>query len=62
MLFCHEDRAGLYRRLGFIELPGEVRVQQPSGHATMTQRTMWIALHGDATWPSGKVTVHSLPW
>ena len=62
MLFCHEDRAGLYRRLGFVDLPGEILVEQPSGHATMTQRTMWLALHGDASWPPGKVIVHSLPF
>jgi predicted N-acetyltransferase YhbS len=62
VLFCHEDRAGLYRKLGFVELLGDVLVEQPGGHATMTQRTMWIALHRDASWPSGKVIVHSLPF
>lgn len=62
ILFCHDDRAGLYRRLGFVELLDDVLVEQPSGHATMTQRTMWIALHGGAEWPPGKVIVHSLPF
>ncbi len=62
ILFCHEDRAGLYRRLGFVELGGEVLVEQPSGHAAMTQRTMWIALHDDAKWPPGRVIVQSLPF
>jgi predicted N-acetyltransferase YhbS len=62
ILFCHEDRAGLYRLLGFVELVGDVRVEQPGGHATMTQRTMWIALHDGARWPSGKATIHSLPF
>jgi predicted N-acetyltransferase YhbS len=62
ILFCHEDRAGLYRKLGFEELHGDVLVEQPGGHATMTQRTMWIALHGDATWPAGKTIVQSLPF
>jgi predicted N-acetyltransferase YhbS len=62
ILFCHKDRAGLYRRLGFADVLSEVRVEQPSGHATMTQQTMWIALHDDARWPSGRVTVHSLPF
>ena len=62
ILFCHEDRAGLYRRLGFVELRDDVVVQQPAGHAPMTQRTMWIALHSAATWPHGEVIVHSLPF
>lgn len=62
ILFCHDDRAGLYRRLGFVEIGDNVRVQQPEGLATMTQRTMWIALHDKATWPSGEVIVHSLPF
>ena len=62
ILFCHEDRAGLYRRLGFVEMPGDVLVEQRSSYATMPQRTMWIALHDDATWPPGNVIVHSLPF
>jgi predicted N-acetyltransferase YhbS len=62
ILFCHEDRAGLYRRLGFVEVPDPVLVQQPGGPAPMPQRTMWIALDGAATWPRGEVMVHSLPF
>jgi GNAT superfamily N-acetyltransferase len=62
ILFCHEDRVGLYRKLGFLEVLSDVRVEQPSGFATMTQRTMWIAIRGDAPWPPGEVTVHSLPF
>jgi predicted N-acetyltransferase YhbS len=62
ILFCHEDRAGLYRKLGFVQLPENVRVKQPGGYAPMTQRTMWIALHGEERWPSGDVVVHSLPF
>ena len=62
ILFCHEDRAGLYRKLGFVEIPDDVWVQQPVGHAPMTQRTMWISLHGPSTWPPGEVIVRSLPF
>lgn len=62
ILFCHEDRAGLYRRLGFVEVHDDVLVQQPHGYAAMTQQTMWIALHGENKWPSGEVVVHSLPF
>jgi predicted N-acetyltransferase YhbS len=61
ILFCHEDRSGLYRKLGFAEVPDDVLVEQPIGHAPMTQRTMWISLHGPTTWPPGEVIVRSLP-
>jgi len=44
ILFCHEDRKGLYRRLGFEEVEPPVLVQQPDGYAEMTMRTMWRAL------------------
>ena len=62
ILFCHESRAGLYRKLGFVELAGDVRVQQPNGYEPMTQQAMWIALNEQGTWPSGEVIVHSLPF
>ena len=62
ILFCHEDRAGLYRKLGFAEVDDEVIVAQPDGYARMTQRTMWLGLHQDAIWPAGRVVVHSLPF
>jgi predicted N-acetyltransferase YhbS len=62
ILFCHEDRAGLYRRLRFVEVLDRVLVQQPGGPALMPQRTRWTALDGAARWPRGEVTVHSLPF
>jgi predicted N-acetyltransferase YhbS len=62
LLFCHEDRAGLYRRLGFAEFDLPVSVKQPGGFAVMPQRTMWRALQQDASWPPGPVVVHSLPF
>jgi predicted N-acetyltransferase YhbS len=62
ILFCHEDRAGLYRKLGFAEVASEVVVQQPNGYASMPQRTMWLALRERAPWPPGKLVVHSLPF
>jgi GNAT superfamily N-acetyltransferase len=39
LLFCFEDRAGLYRRLGFTEIADEVHVRQPSGYARMDEQT-----------------------
>lgn len=62
VLFCHEDRAGLYRRLGFAEVSDEVVVKQPGGYAHMTQLTMWRALHPGARWPPGPVVLHTLPF
>lgn len=62
MLFCHEDRAGLYRKLGFAEIGGEVLVQQPHGYAPIPQRAMWRALKEGAKWPPGDVVLHSLPF
>jgi predicted N-acetyltransferase YhbS len=62
ILFCHEDRKGLYRRLGFEEVEPPVLVQQPDGYAEMTMRTMWRALAEDVSWPDGRLTVHGLPF
>ncbi|HUA70023.1 MAG TPA: GNAT family N-acetyltransferase [Solirubrobacteraceae bacterium] len=62
ILFCHEDRTGLYRRLGFEELEPPVLVRQPQGYVEMPMRTMWRALAGDARWPDGRLTVDDLPF
>jgi predicted N-acetyltransferase YhbS len=62
ILFCHEDRSGLYRKLGFTEVRSDVLVVQPDGLAGMPQHTMWRALSPGATWPSGRLVVHSLPF
>lgn len=62
LLFCFEDRAGLYDKLGFADVPGRVRVRQPSGYAPMPDHTMWRALHPDAEWPRGDLTVRALPF
>jgi predicted N-acetyltransferase YhbS len=62
LLFCHDDRAGLYVRLGFADVASDVLVEQPGGHQSITGRTMWRALHPDAAWPAGEVTVLSLPF
>lgn len=62
LLFCHEDRAGLYRKLGFSLVDAEVVVWQSAGYASMSQQTMWRPLHGAREWPPGGVVVHSLPF
>jgi predicted N-acetyltransferase YhbS len=62
ILFCHADRAGLYRRLGFAEQEPPVRVQQRDGYAEMPMVTMWRALTPGAIWPRGQLTVQGLPF
>jgi predicted N-acetyltransferase YhbS len=62
ILFCHEDRAELYRRFGFQDVTSTVLVEHRGGHAEMPMRTMWRALRPDAGWPGGTVVVHSLPF
>ncbi|MBV8943768.1 MAG: GNAT family N-acetyltransferase [Solirubrobacterales bacterium] len=62
ILFCHRDRAGLYRKLGFAEIAAEVLVQQPGGYARMPHQTMRRRLRQKVEWPAGAVVVHSLPF
>jgi predicted N-acetyltransferase YhbS len=62
LLFCHDDRAGLYRKLDFADVSAEVVVEQPDGHARMPQQTMWRPLRPNAQWPAGRLVVHSLPF
>jgi predicted N-acetyltransferase YhbS len=62
MLFCHDDRAGLYHKVGFSRVDAEVVVRQSDGYAPMPQWTMWRPLHVKLRWPPGKVVVHSLPF
>lgn len=62
LLFCHDDRTGLYRKLGFAEVKSEVLVRQPAGYMPIPQRTMWRALRDGAQWPAGRVVVESLPF
>lgn len=62
MLFCHDDRAGLYRKLGFSPVGGEVVVRQAPGYVAMPQQTMWRALREKLEWPEGRVVVESLPF
>lgn len=62
LLFCHPDRMGLYRRLGFGEVSDEVRVHSSRGEVTMPMRTMWRALRPGATWPDGPVALQGRPF
>jgi predicted N-acetyltransferase YhbS len=62
LLFCHEDRAGLYRRLGFTVVAGEVLVDLPDGPVPIPEVTMWRALTESVSWPAGRVEVHGLPF
>jgi predicted GNAT family N-acyltransferase len=63
MLFCHESLAGMYKQLGFIDVPDPVRVDQADGEVLIDLRTMWRPLSPDApTWPTGEVRLHGLPF
>jgi predicted N-acetyltransferase YhbS len=63
ILFCREDRSGLYLKLGFARVADEVTVDQPGGRASMSRQwTMWRGLRPGAEWPAGPVTIHSLPF
>ncbi|MGW2249668.1 GNAT family N-acetyltransferase [Kitasatospora sp. NPDC001660] len=62
LLFCRPPLVGLYERLGFREVPGEVTVEQPGGRlAVMPLHTMWAPLREGADWPEGAVRLWSLP-
>ncbi len=62
LLFAHEDRSGLYRKLGFSVLPGPLEVRQPSGTAIVPQLAMWRRLTASRDWPPGRAVLESLPF
>jgi predicted N-acetyltransferase YhbS len=62
LLFCHEDRTGLYRRFGFEDVPDEVLVEHDGGQIVMPMHTMWLALSEGASWPRGRVEVLGPPF
>jgi GNAT superfamily N-acetyltransferase len=62
MLFCLDDRAGLYRKLGFEEIEAPVTVDQPNGQTEMPLVAMWKALTPGAPWPDGPVRLLGLPF
>ncbi|GIG69590.1 GNAT family N-acetyltransferase [Phytomonospora endophytica] len=61
ILFCLESRVGLYARLGWTLVDGEVTARQSDGDVVMPIRTMWIGLRDGASWPAGPVRLRSLP-
>jgi predicted N-acetyltransferase YhbS len=62
LLFCHEDRAGLYLKLGFAYVDSDVIVEESGGPMRMPQRTMWRPLRDGAQWPDGPVVLCSRPF
>jgi GNAT superfamily N-acetyltransferase len=63
VLFCHRDRAGLYERHGFVEIPPPpVQVEQPDGPVELSMVAMWRSLGEGAELPPGRVVVHGLPF
>lgn len=63
LLFCRPDRAGLYAKLGFVDVDARVEVGQPGGaRVDMPLRTMWRPLRVGAVWPEGAVSLPGLPF
>jgi hypothetical protein len=62
LLFAHENRSGLYRKLGFRELTAPLEVLQPHGTAVVPELAMWRSLGGARTWPPGSAVLQSLPF
>lgn len=62
MLFCRPDRAELYRRHRFVEVPGRVLVDQSHGVVEMPPVTMWRPLTDGVRLRDGAVKVHGLPF
>ena len=62
LLFCREDRSGLYRKLDFSVLDSPLTVRQPSGTAVLPQLAMWRRLTATREWPPGAAELQSLPF
>jgi GNAT superfamily N-acetyltransferase len=62
VLFCWPDRAELYRRHGFAEVPGPVWVGQAERIVAVPHVTMWRPLKPGAALPDGDVRVEGLPF
>jgi ribosomal protein S18 acetylase RimI-like enzyme len=62
LLFCHEDRSGLYRKLGFSVLESPLAVLQPRGTTVLPQLAMWRRLTTTRAWPPGAAALQSLPF
>ncbi len=62
LLFCHEDRSGLYRKLDFTVLESPITVRQPAGPAILPQLAMWRRLTATRGWPPGAAALRSLPF
>jgi predicted GNAT family N-acyltransferase len=62
ILFCHRNRAGLYVRHQFVEIPPPVLVQQPDDFAEIPLVAMWRTLREGVSLARGRVKLLSLPF
>ncbi len=62
LLFCHRNRAGLYERHDFVEVPPPVLVEQRDGRVEIPMVTMWRALREGAELPPGRMALLSRPF
>lgn len=61
LLFCFEEVAPFYARLGWQRVEAPVVVDQPAGKVAPPFVTMALPLRGRA-WPAGAVDVGGFPW
>ena len=61
MLFCEPGLRGLYRSLGYQEVPGPVWADQPEGPVQLELLAMWRAIR-PAEWPPGVVRLDGFPF
>ncbi|HEY1522771.1 MAG TPA: GNAT family N-acetyltransferase [Solirubrobacteraceae bacterium] len=62
LLFCHRNRAGLYKRHGFVEIPPPVLVEQPDGPVEIAMVSMWRPLREGWEPPAGQLVLRSFPF
>lgn len=63
LLFCRPDRAGLYEKHGFAEVPGgPITVEQPGGAVAMPDVAMWRPLRAGAQLPPAPLRLRGLPF
>ncbi|GAA1960288.1 GNAT family N-acetyltransferase [Kitasatospora viridis] len=62
LLFCWPRLFPLYGGLGWQQVAGGVRIEQPDGPIAMPMSAMWAPLADGAEWSEGEVRLRSLPF
>jgi len=61
LLLCSQETAYFYRKLGWQEVAGPLKFDQPQGKATFHETTM-ILPSARQDWPTGTIDLCGLPW